>query len=173
MSNNIYTLLEQSQQSFNPSEFIPTKEESSKYYLHIPYEMPDSAELISGVGFVGEENGNYGNPTNYSHDKATRAQISKNNSRYWKGKTGDQHHVTGTKRPDSIEIAKKMGLANKGKPAWNKGRTDLPKMTSESNAKRSVAMKGREKPKTQCPHCNKIGGLPQMKQWHFDKCREK
>ena len=27
------------------------------------------------------------------------------------------------------------------------------------------------KPKVECPHCNKIGGLPQMKQYHFDKCK--
>jgi len=25
--------------------------------------------------------------------------------------------------------------------------------------------------KIKCPHCNKIGGASQMKQWHFDKCR--
>lgn len=29
------------------------------------------------------------------------------------------------------------------------------------------------KKKIQCPHCNKIGPMPQMKQWHFDKCKEK
>jgi hypothetical protein len=22
-----------------------------------------------------------------------------------------------------------------------------------------------------CPHCDKLGGLPQMKQWHFDNCK--
>jgi hypothetical protein len=27
------------------------------------------------------------------------------------------------------------------------------------------------KPKVECPHCNKIGGLPQMKQYHFEKCK--
>ena len=44
MSNNIYTLLEQSQQSFNPNVFIPTEEESSKFgYFEIPYEIPEDA----------------------------------------------------------------------------------------------------------------------------------
>lgn len=155
------------------SIYTPSKEFTDQYAYTTDLEYPDSTELISANIFIGEENGNYGNPTNYSHNKERRARISKNHARYWKGKTGDQHHATGSKRPDSVEIARKMGLANKGKPAWNKGRTDLPKMSSESNAKRSVAMKGRGKPKTQCPHCNKIGGLPQMKQWHFDKCKEK
>jgi hypothetical protein len=27
------------------------------------------------------------------------------------------------------------------------------------------------KPKVECPYCNKIGGLPQMKQYHFEKCK--
>jgi hypothetical protein len=25
---------------------------------------------------------------------------------------------------------------------------------------------------SECPHCNKSGGEPQMKQWHFDNCKE-
>ena len=28
------------------------------------------------------------------------------------------------------------------------------------------------KAKVECPHCFKIGGFPQMKQWHFDNCKE-
>lgn len=27
--------------------------------------------------------------------------------------------------------------------------------------------------KIECPYCNKIGSYPQMKQWHFDKCKYK
>ena len=29
---------------------------------------------------------------------------------------------------------------------------------------------GKPKEKLQCPHCKKIGGSPQMKQWHFENC---
>lgn len=33
--------------------------------------------------------------------------------------------------------------------------------------------KGRLKEKIECPHCKKIGGINQMKRWHFDNCRNK
>ena len=160
--------------TMSKSIYTPSKEAIETFgYTLIEYEKPNPDELIEANVFIGEDNGNYGNPTNYTHSKGTRAQISKNNSRYWRGKTGDHHHATGSKRPDSVEIARKMGLGNIGSEPWNKGRTDLPKQSAESNAKRSAEMKGRKKPKIQCPHCNKIGGLPTMKQWHFDKCKEK
>ena len=40
MSNTIYMLLEQTQQSFNPNMFIPTEEESSNAYFPMSYEGP-------------------------------------------------------------------------------------------------------------------------------------
>jgi len=69
----------------------------------------------------------------------------------------------------SDETRSKMSESRKGKPlTW-----DLKNNTSEANEKRSKTMSGIPKPTTQCPHCNKIGGLPQMKQWHFDNCKDK
>ena len=32
-------------------------------------------------------------------------------------------------------------------------------------------VRGRPKPQITCPHCGKVGGAPQMHQWHFDNCR--
>lgn len=34
--------------------------------------------------------------------------------------------------------------------------------------------KGIKRPskKVKCPHCNKLGGISQMKRWHFDKCKK-
>jgi len=57
----------------------------------------------------------------------------------------------------------------------------LPKQTAESNARRSATLMGRvipsitgvPKPKETCPHCGKIGGRPQMLQYHFDRCKHK
>lgn len=43
--------------------------------------------------------------------------------------------------------------------------------SEELKARRALIQRGVPKPKTQCPHCDKIGGLPQMKQYHFDKCK--
>ena len=45
----------------------------------------------------------------------------------------------------------------KGRIPWNKG----------------VTTNLGPKPKVICPHCNKEGGLPQMKRWHFNNCKEK
>lgn len=131
------------------SIYTPSKEEAIETFGRtlIEHEIPNPDELIEANVFMGDENGNYGNPTNYTHSKETRAQISKNNSRYWKGKTGNQHHATGSKRPDSVEIARKMGLANRGKTR---------------NYKLVI-----------CPHCNKEGHSNSMPRWHFNNCRSK
>jgi len=45
------------------------------------------------------------------------------------------------------------------------------KHSEESLKKMSLAQKGVPKPKVKCPHCEKIGGYPQMKQYHFEKCK--
>jgi hypothetical protein len=56
-------------------------------------------------------------------------------------------------------------------------------VTSETRSKIRNALLGRNlsektkqkmrkpKPLLQCPHCNKIGGAPQMHQWHFNNCK--
>lgn len=33
--------------------------------------------------------------------------------------------------------------------------------------------KGVKVPTSTCPHCGKVGGIFQLKQWHFDKCKFK
>lgn len=73
-------------------------------------------------------------------------------SKALKGKSQSPEHIA-----KLIEIRKgkpnpKVSLALKGRPAHNKGKPQE---------------------RISCPHCNKQGGLPQMKQWHFDKCKEK
>ena len=64
---------------------------------------------------------------------------------------GENNHMYGKKI--SEEHKQKLRDAHKGKIPWNKGVT------------------GNKKPTIQCPHCYKIGGVSQMKQWHFDKCK--
>jgi hypothetical protein len=51
--------------------------------------------------------------------------------------------------PHSAETIQKISDAKKGKPAWNKG------IPSEQVI---------------CPHCGKIGGISNMKRYHFDNC---
>ena len=69
----------------------------------------------------------------------------------------------------SEETKRKMSDSQKGrKITW-----DLKSTTPEANMKRSKSLTGRPKPVIMCPHCNKSGGASQMKQWHFDNCKEK
>lgn len=129
----------------------------------------------------------------------TRQKISASS----KGKIISDEHREILRRPKSAEHKEKISAGNKGKVRSNetklknrlarlgkkateetrkkisnafKGRKitwNLNATTPEANKKRSKAMAGRAKPKIQCPHCNKVGGEPQMKQWHFDNCKGK
>ena len=142
--------------------------------IYSPEEWEDIVknELMKDGGsqFRGEKNGNFlGHP----HTEETKKKISENHAKHWAGKTGNKHPSYGKERPDSIELAKKMGLANKGKPSWNAGRSDLPKHSDETKLKMSLAKKGMEQPIMQCPHCKKIGKSNAMKRWHFDNCKVK
>ena len=69
----------------------------------------------------------------------------------------------------SEETRNKMSKTKKGKKlSW-----DTKSVSPEANKKRSLKMSNIKKPKIECPHCKKIGGYPQMKQWHFDNCKER
>jgi hypothetical protein len=43
----------------------------------------------------------------------------------------------------------------------------------ETKRKIGDSLRGKKKQKVTCPHCFKVGGIPQMKQWHFDNCKGK
>jgi group I intron endonuclease len=66
----------------------------------------------------------------------------------------------------SIETREKISKAQKGPLAYwyRRERSD------EVNKKVSDALIGIPKKTIVCPHCNKSGGEPQMKRWHFDNC---
>ena len=123
----------------------------------------------------GNKNFGKANPNfrGHSQTEETRDRISRNNSKYWKGKTGSKHPSFGKLRPDSVETAKKMAKGNIGRIPWNKGRIDLPKHSEETKRKMSEAKMGIPKPKIECPHCGKIGGKPAMIRFHFNNCKEK
>lgn len=153
-------------------DLINNKPKSARVYTDEEWEHIVLNELMvdGGSQFRGEKNGNFcGHP----QTEETRKKISGNHAKYWAGKTGEQHHAYGKARPDSVEVAKKMGSANKGKPSWNAGRSDLPKRSDETKLKMSLAKKGMEQPIMECPHCKKIGKSNAMKRWHFDNCKVK
>jgi hypothetical protein len=94
--------------------------------------------------------------------------------------------------PISEEIKRKIGLGNKNKIVSDETKRKISqsnkgkKISKETKEKISKALKGISKPckeetkqklrkpkkLLQCPHCNKIGGEPQMHQWHFQNCKK-
>lgn len=60
-----------------------------------------------------------------------------------------------------------LSLAHIGQKSGYKGtkESDVQKLT------KSLRLKGIAKPKITCPYCQKEGGMPIMKRYHFDKCK--
>jgi hypothetical protein len=52
-----------------------------------------------------------------------------------------------------------------------KNMSDALKWRQKSDEHKKKLSKPKEK--VTCPYCGKTGGLPQMKQWHFENCKEK
>ncbi len=52
-----------------------------------------------------------------------------------------------------------------------KGKNKSPR-SEEFKRKVSATMKGRPLSTITCPHCAKIGGVSQMKRWHFNNCKK-
>jgi hypothetical protein len=96
-----------------------------------------------------------------THSEETKAKMSATQ----KGRIFSEEHKV------------KMSAAAKGKTlseetkakmsAVRKGRT----FSEEARAKMSAASKAR--PKVECPHCQKIGDVRNMKRWHFDNCKSR
>lgn len=66
----------------------------------------------------------------------------------------------------SEETKKKISESQKGSLGYWYNR----KKPADVNKKVSESLKGIPKKTITCPHCNKSGGEPQMKRWHFDNC---
>lgn len=82
-------------------------------------------------------------------------KISKNNS---------------MKRP---EVVKKLSESTTGIPKpWQKGSNNNACKPEVAN-KISLALKGKPKERVTCPDCGKIGGVNNMKRYHFNFCKLK
>jgi len=46
-------------------------------------------------------------------------------------------------------------------------------LSEEAKKKLSISKRGKPTKKVECPHCNKIGGITNMKRYHFDNCKFK
>jgi len=95
-------------------------------------------------------------------------------------KTGENHPMYGKEL--SAEHKQKLSEAHKGVPLSDEHKQKLSeankgaKHTPETKQKMSEANKGVPKgpqEQVQCPHCGKIGGISNMKRYHFDNCKYK
>lgn len=83
------------------------------------------------------------------------------------GKTLSEEHkykisVSSKLRGMSQSTMEKCHAANRGRKA-----------SEETKTKMSKSRLGKKMRTVVCPHCNKWGGIAQMKQWHFDNCKNK
>jgi hypothetical protein len=100
--------------------------------------------------------------------------------------------------PQTKEHIESLSKVRKGKIPWNKNKSGYSSkkkgfvMNEEQKEKISISMSDRlkkdyksgkrksnkglkygEQLKISCPYCDKRGGASAMKQWHFDKCKNK
>jgi hypothetical protein len=88
-----------------------------------------------------------------------------------------------TKQAQAQEKRAKSGweskmVGNKNGAGKRKTKIVQPEHANQSRSKALVGierpnLRGVPKPKLTCPHCGKVGGKPQMIQYHFDKCKHK
>lgn len=77
----------------------------------------------------------------------------------------------------SDDHKQKIAESHKGKiiseETRQKMRQNAKNRTHSSETKTMLSLLAKGKPKKQltCPHCSMSGGEPQMKRWHFDKCK--
>jgi hypothetical protein len=67
-------------------------------------------------------------------------------------KKTSKHPTRGKKRPNHSKL-----MSGTGNPMYGV----------------SSPTKGTKVPTTTCPHCGRLGGIPQLNRWHFDKCKFK
>jgi hypothetical protein len=110
-------------------------------------------------GRSGEANGMYGK----THTDDVKAKISSSNVGKQVGENNPMFNTPCYYKMSDDEIVEwknNISKATKGKPK-----------SDEHKAKIGAARKGKKVPVVICPHCNKSGGITNMKRYHFDKCK--
>jgi|APCry1669190327_1035288.scaffolds.fasta_scaffold32487_1 hypothetical protein len=78
--------------------------------------------------------------------------------------------LKGKKQPTVCRIVDQQEMSISNFLKWCKNE-DFPSLKLKKSANMSVAKKGVPMRKVACPHCDKIGGVSRMKQYHFDNCK--
>ena len=74
--------------------------------------------------------------------------------------------LKGLKRDDKFKQRMKVRMTG------NSYTTGIP-LTQEHKNKIGIANKGKKKEIVECPYCKIKGGLPALKRWHFENCKNK
>lgn len=93
--------------------------------------------------------------TEESKNKMSLSSLGENNGMWGKG-----YLLSG--KIHTEETKEKISLAISGE---NNG------MYGKKHSKESINKMKQPRKKIQCPHCNKIGSVSNMKRWHFDNCK--
>jgi hypothetical protein len=109
----------------------------------------------------------------HSISEETKKKIGKANSISHKGKKKSEEWVNLMKvrnKGNKYCLGHKLTIEHKEKISLSL----LGKKHSEETKKRlSVSSKGKQKAKVECPHCKLIGGINNMKRYHFNNCKKK
>jgi group I intron endonuclease len=82
-------------------------------------------------------------------------------------------------KSQSEETKKKMSDTHKGKKLSEEHKRKMSaalsgrNLSEEHKRKVSESLKGYKQPTVTCPYCQKTGGKPTMRRWHFDNCKQK
>lgn len=162
--------------------------EHIKDELNENYHIPTNGFHTTGMKFSNEH-----------IQKLKKSHCGKNNHMF--GKFKNEHQAFGKKRSDEWKLNRSIQTKGENNPMYGKFGKNHPKYgkkhTNETKLKQSISQLGEKnhrfgkhhtddakkklseyrlgvpRPKATCPHCNKIGGAPQMMRWHFDNCKLK
>jgi hypothetical protein len=89
---------------------------------------------------------------------------------------GEMNPFYGVKH--SEEAKRKISKTHKGRTLTEEhkrkvGEALIGKKHSEETKRKMRETYKKSYPKVKCPHCNKVGDIGNMTQWHFDKCKHK
>ena len=131
--------------------------ESAEWANRIP-------ETGGGGSVSGEKNARYGKPAWNKGITLTEEQRANHNINGLKQSWGWNKGIS-TGYVTS-------GVFKKGNIPWNKGiNPEEHNWYGKNHTEESIQKMRKPKEKSTCPHCNKIGGISQMKRWHYNNCK--
>lgn len=143
----------------------------------IEFEMFVIAEMRDlGIPLTNMTDGGDG-AKGYKHTEAHKEYMSS----VHKGRKFSEETKLKMRKPKSEEGRKNIAEAHKNstyKPSEEtKQKTSnalIGRLFSEDHkSKISAALSGKQKPKTECPHCHKLASAAMASRWHFDNCKSK